>query len=53
VAMVVEEASVQALFRQEHAELILEMVDPVHFVVYEGRPAVSVTTDCVKVEQNC
>jgi hypothetical protein len=29
------------------------MVDPVHNVVYEGRPAVSVTIDCVKAEQKC
>jgi len=42
----------QALFKQEQAELTRDMVDPVHIVVYEGRPAVFVTTDCVKVEQN-
>jgi hypothetical protein len=46
------DVSKQALFKQEQAKLTRDMVEPVHIVVYEGRPAVSVTTDSVKVEQN-
>jgi hypothetical protein len=38
------------LSRQEQAEEIRAIVEPVHWVVYEGRPSVVVTIDWVKVE---
>ena len=40
------------LFKQEQAEETQAIVEPVHWVVYEGRPSVDLTIDFVKLEQN-
>jgi len=40
------------LSRQEQAEEIRAIVEPVHWVAYEGRPTVVVTIDWAKIEQN-